>query len=76
MANGMGGQNGQVDFDCATNDARGDKGQVGLGETSIYWNDYRGPFGGARGGPLINDYRAVGMSDGSVMRTPSDRKVD
>jgi hypothetical protein len=77
MANGMGGKHSKdVDFDCATNDARGAKGQVGLGETSVYWNDYRGPFGGAAGGPQINDYRAVGMSDGSVMRVTTDRKVD
>ena len=70
------GRNGEVDFNQAANDARGEKGQVGLGETSVYWNDYRGPYGGAQGGPLINDYRAVGMDDGSVMRTPKDRVVD
>ena len=76
MANGMGGTNGEVDFQCATNDARGDKGTVGLGETSLLWNDYRGPFGGAIGGPLINDYRCVGMADGSVMAVQKDRKVN
>lgn len=76
MANGMGGTNGQVDFDCATNDARGAKGQVGLGDTAAFWNDYRGPYGGAAGGALFNDYRCVGMSDGSVMRVQTDRKVN
>ena len=76
MANGMGGKNGQVDFDHTSNDARGDKGQVGLGETSMFWNDYRGPFGGAAGGAQFNDWRAVGMSDGSVMRVQTDRKVN
>lgn len=75
MANGMGGRNGQVDFDIAGNDARGAKGQIGLGETSQYWNDYRGPFGGAQGGPLFNDYRASGMDDGSVMSAQKDRPV-
>ena len=69
------GKNGEVNFMEATNDARGEKGQVGLGETSVYWNDYRGPFGGAQGGPAFNDYRAVGMDDGSVMRVQTDRKV-
>lgn len=69
------GKNGEVNFMEATNDARGEKGQVGLGETSVYWNDYRGPFGGAQGGPQFNDYRCVGMDDGSVMRVQTDRKV-
>lgn len=69
------GKNGEVNFMEATNDARGEKGQVGLGETSVYWNDYRGPYGGAQGGPLFNDYRCVGMDDGSVMRVQTDRKV-
>lgn len=70
------GKNGQVDFNEASNDARGAKGAIGLGDTAVIWNDYRGPFGGAHGGPLFNDYRAIGMDDGSVMRTPKDRPVD
>lgn len=69
-------KNGEVDFNKPSNDARGDKGQVGLGETAVYWNDYRGPWGGAAGGPLINDYRCVGMDTGSVMSVQKDRKVN
>lgn len=68
-------KNGQVDFNQASNDARGAKGQVGLGDTAMVFNDYRGPFGGAAGGPLINDYRCVGMEDGSVMAVQKDRPV-
>lgn len=75
MANGMGGKNGQVDFDCFSNDARGSKGTIGLGDTAMIWNDYRGPFGGAHGGPLFNDYRCIGMDDGSVMEVQKDRPV-
>lgn len=70
------GKNGEVDFSKASNDARGEKGQVGLGDTAVYWNDYRGPFGGAAGGPLFNEYRCVGMDDGPVMRVSTDRKVN
>ena len=69
------GKSGEVDYMQAGNDARGDKGTIGLGETSVVWNDYRGPFGGAAGGPLFNEYRAIGMDDGSVMIVQKDRKV-
>ena len=68
------GSNGEVSFSQAGNDARGDKGAVGAGLP--FFNDYRGPFGGAQGGPLFNDYRCTGMEDGDVMRVQTDRKVN
>ena len=70
------GKNGEVDFMEATNEARGQKGTVGLDTTAIVWNDYRGPYGGAQGGPQFNDYRCIGMDDGSVMSVQKDRKVN
>lgn len=67
------GSNGDVNFNQAANDARGDKGTVGLGLP--FFNEYRGPFGGAAGGPLFNEYRCSNMEDGDVMRVQTDRKV-
>ena len=69
-------KNGEVNFNEATNDTRGEKGQVGLGDTAAFFNDYRGPYGGAQGGAMFNDYRAVGMDDGSVMVVQKDRRVN
>lgn len=68
-----GGDNGQVDFGMASNDARGDKGTVGLGLP--VFNEFRGPYGGMAGWPLFNDYRASGMDDGSVFIAPKGRQV-
>lgn len=66
-------KNGEVDFMLTSNDARGDKGQVGLGLP--VFNDFRGPYGGMAGWPLFNDKRAEGMADGDVMLAPTGRKV-
>lgn len=69
----MGGDNGEVDFGCFSNDARGEKGQVGAGLP--FFNEFRGPYGGAAGWPLFNEYRASGMADGSVFISPKGRPV-
>jgi hypothetical protein len=68
-----GGNNGEVDFGLASNDARGDKGPVGLGQP--FFNDYRGSYGAAAGWPLFNDSRAIGLADGSVFIAPKGRPV-
>ncbi len=69
----IGGKNGEVDFSQFTNDARGDKGPVGLGLP--FFNEFRGPFGGAAGWPLFNDNRTSGFDDGSVFIAPKGRVV-
>ncbi len=58
-------KNGEVDFMLSTNDARGDKGPIGLGLP--FFNEYRSPNGGAAGWPLFNDKRATGMDSGQVV---------
>lgn len=64
--------NGEVDFNLASNDARGEKGQVGLGQP--VFNEFRGPYGGMAGWPLYNDKRQDNFEGGDVFIAPS-RKV-
>lgn len=68
---GRGGGNGEVDFLQNSNDARGDKGDVGYGLPEM--NDFRGAIGGAQGGPIFNEYRQLAPESGDVMLAQMSR---